>query len=168
MEFVRDVLSWNYQTVKSFLGFISKWNNKFLTCGVSGLRLWYKGKSSYLSQSEKAEVIAWLNNKEIWDIAELAIHISRGDNKATKHSGARIKHEALVENWVVCGVWDSSDSRLNPTNSRKIDPNREHAIPSKKCYNALLNVRFQWDDKYTHQQEEAVKKHLVKWPEYKR
>jgi transposase len=65
---------------------------------VSGLRLGYKGKSSYLSQSEKAEVIAWLNNKEIWDIAELVIHISRGDNKATKHSGAGRKHEAIVEN----------------------------------------------------------------------
>ena len=46
---------------------------KFLTCGVNGLRLGYKGKPSYLSQSEKAEVIAWLNNKEMWDIAELAI-----------------------------------------------------------------------------------------------
>jgi transposase len=55
--------------------FISKWNNKFLTCGVSGLRLGYKGKSSYLSQSEKGEIIAWLNNKTMWDIAELAIHI---------------------------------------------------------------------------------------------
>jgi hypothetical protein len=30
--------------------------------------------------------------------------VSRGDNKATKHSGAGIKHEALVENLVVCGV----------------------------------------------------------------
>ena len=57
------------------LGFISKWNNKFLTCGVNALRLGYKGKPSYLSQSEKAEVIAWLNNKEMWNIAELAIHI---------------------------------------------------------------------------------------------
>jgi transposase len=42
---------------------------------VSGLRIGYKGKSGYLSQAEKAEIIAWLNNKEMWDIAELAIHI---------------------------------------------------------------------------------------------
>jgi putative transposase len=61
--------------LKVSLGFISKCNNKFLTCGVSGLRIGYKGKSGYLSQSEKAEIIAWLNNKEMWDIAELAIHI---------------------------------------------------------------------------------------------
>jgi len=42
---------------------------------VSGLRIGYKGKSGYLIQAEKAEIIAWLNNKKMWDIAELAIHI---------------------------------------------------------------------------------------------
>ena len=42
---------------------------------MSGLRIGYKGKSGYLSQAEKAEIIAWLNNKEMWGIAELAIHI---------------------------------------------------------------------------------------------
>jgi len=30
------------------------------------MRLGYKGKSSYLSQSEKSEIIAWLNNKKMW------------------------------------------------------------------------------------------------------
>ena len=42
---------------------------------MSGLRIGYKGKSGYLSQAEKVEIIAWLNNKEMWNIAELAIHI---------------------------------------------------------------------------------------------
>ena len=42
---------------------------------MSGPRIGYKGKSGYLSQAEKAEIIAWLNNKEMRDIAELAIHI---------------------------------------------------------------------------------------------
>jgi putative transposase len=42
---------------------------------VSGSRIGYKGKPGYLSQFEKAEILAWLNNKKMWDIAELAIHI---------------------------------------------------------------------------------------------
>ena len=42
---------------------------------MSGPRIGYKGKPGYLSQFEKAEIIAWLNNKKMWDIAELAIHI---------------------------------------------------------------------------------------------
>jgi transposase len=42
---------------------------------VSGPRIGYKGKPGYLNLSEKAEIIPKLNNKQMWDIAELAIHI---------------------------------------------------------------------------------------------
>ncbi len=57
------------------LGFISKWNNKFLLGGVEGLRMGYKGKHGYLSKLEKAEIILWLSQREMWDLAELAIYI---------------------------------------------------------------------------------------------
>jgi len=57
------------------LGFISKWNNKFLMGGVKGLIMGYKGKHGYLSKSEKAEIILWLSQREMWDVAELAIYI---------------------------------------------------------------------------------------------
>jgi len=39
------------------LGFISKWNKIFSTRGVNGLKIAYKGKPSYLSQSDKEEII---------------------------------------------------------------------------------------------------------------
>jgi putative transposase len=57
------------------IGFISKWNKNFSTRGVNGLKIAYKGKPSYLSQSDKEEIILWLTQKEMWDLAELAIHI---------------------------------------------------------------------------------------------
>jgi len=57
------------------LGFISKWNKKFLTWEVNGLKIFYKGKPSYLTQSEKEEIILWLNHEDRWNLAELAIHI---------------------------------------------------------------------------------------------
>jgi len=57
------------------LGFISKWNKNFSTRGVNGLKIAYKGKPSYLSQSDKEEIILGLSHKEMWDLAELAIHI---------------------------------------------------------------------------------------------
>ena len=56
------------------LGFISKWNKNFLIGGVKGPRMGYKGKHGYLS-SEKAEIIFWLSQREMWDVAELAIYI---------------------------------------------------------------------------------------------
>ena len=57
------------------LGFISKWNKNFSTRGVNGLKIAYKGKPSYLIQSDKEEIILWLSHKEMWDLAELAIPI---------------------------------------------------------------------------------------------
>lgn len=57
------------------LGFISKWNNKFSIWGVKGLKMRYKGKPGYLSKSEKAEILLWLSQREMWDLAELAIYI---------------------------------------------------------------------------------------------
>ena len=63
------------KVVNVSLGFISKWNNKFSRGGVKGLRMAYKGKQGYLSKSEKAEIILWLSQRELWDLAELAIYI---------------------------------------------------------------------------------------------
>ncbi len=57
------------------LGFISKWNKIFLIGGVKGHRIEYKGKHGYLSKSEEAEIILWLSQREMWDLAELAIFI---------------------------------------------------------------------------------------------
>ncbi len=57
------------------LRFISKWNNKFLTWGVRGLRIGYKGKSGYLSQSEKAEVrCGWRTLLDIDVVCELRVN----------------------------------------------------------------------------------------------
>ena len=57
------------------LGLISKRNKKKLTWGVNGLKIAYNGKPSYLSQSDKEEILFWLSQKEMWDLAELAIPI---------------------------------------------------------------------------------------------
>jgi transposase len=57
------------------LRFISKWNNKFLIWGVKGLKMAYKGNPGYLSKSEKTEIILWSSQREMWDLAELAIYI---------------------------------------------------------------------------------------------
>jgi putative transposase len=75
MEFVREIYRQIIKRVNVSLGFISKWNNKFLIGGVKGLRMAYKGKHGYLSKSEKAEIILWLSQREMWDLAELAIYI---------------------------------------------------------------------------------------------
>jgi putative transposase len=42
---------------------------------VKGLKMGYKGKHGYLSKLEKAEIVLWLSQREMWDLAELAIYI---------------------------------------------------------------------------------------------
>jgi putative transposase len=54
------------------LGFISKWNNKFSSGGVKEPRMGYKGKQGYLNKSEKAEIILWLSQIEMWDLAPIS------------------------------------------------------------------------------------------------
>lgn len=45
------------------LGFISKWGKKFYTRGMNRLKIAYKGKPSYLTQSDKEEIIKKVNSK---------------------------------------------------------------------------------------------------------
>ena len=47
------------------LGFINKWNKKFSTWRMKGLKIDDKGKPSYLSQSEKEKILLWLSHKEM-------------------------------------------------------------------------------------------------------
>ena len=57
------------------LGFISKWKEIFLSEGIGGLTLKYKGAKPLLNPNEKQEVINWLQQKDYWDLKELYSYI---------------------------------------------------------------------------------------------
>lgn len=56
-------------------GFISKWTGQYEQLGVSGLRLGYPGSLGYLGPEQRQSVIAWLNEKNYWNLAELQAYI---------------------------------------------------------------------------------------------
>ena len=70
---------WRYEIIASSLNvsksFISKWKKRFEIDGTEGLKLSYQGGNSYLSESERKSVIAWLKEQEYWDISELECHL---------------------------------------------------------------------------------------------
>ena len=70
---------YRYQAVKEILsvssGFISKWVNAFNFGGVESLKSGYQGSKSYLTQSERTEVIEWLIEQKAWDISELEVYL---------------------------------------------------------------------------------------------
>ena len=48
-------------------GFISKWKQTLILDGVEGLKLAYQGSKGYLSESEKQEILKWLEKKKSWN-----------------------------------------------------------------------------------------------------
>lgn len=58
-------------------GFISKWTQRYEESGVSGLQLGYLGSVGHLKPEQRQEVIAWLQRKNYWNLAELQGHIEQ-------------------------------------------------------------------------------------------
>jgi putative transposase len=57
-------------------GFISKWKQEFILKGIEGLKLKYQGSKGYLSQSEKQQVLRWLEKKNEWNLNELEYYLA--------------------------------------------------------------------------------------------
>lgn len=55
---------------------ISSWKQKFITQGLAGIKLAYQGAKSYLTVTQRAEVITWLKAKNYWDLEELVTQIA--------------------------------------------------------------------------------------------
>lgn len=54
---------------------ISSWKQKFVTQGLAGIKLAYKGAKSYLTASQRTKVIAWLKAKNYWNLEELVVYL---------------------------------------------------------------------------------------------
>ncbi|MDS3860348.1 IS630 family transposase [Thermosynechococcaceae cyanobacterium BACA0444] len=77
-------------------GFITKWKQAFLLSGVNALKLGYKGKTGYLSDFEKQQVIQWLKQQNHWNLEELEAYILETFDVvyAAKSSYYNLLHEA--------------------------------------------------------------------------
>lgn len=68
-----------YANITQLLGMhkscITHWKQRFEAEGIEGIKLGYKGGKSYLTQAQRAEVIAWLKAKAYWDIDELVTYL---------------------------------------------------------------------------------------------
>ena len=77
-------------------GFITKWKQAFLLSSVNALKLGYKGKTGYLSDFEKQQVIQWLKQQNHWNLEELEAYILETFDViyAAKSSYYNLLHEA--------------------------------------------------------------------------
>ncbi|MGL5941930.1 MAG: helix-turn-helix domain-containing protein, partial [Waterburya sp.] len=55
----------------------SKWKQEYILNGIEGLKLKHQGSKGYLSQSEKQQVLVWLEQKNDWNLNELEYHLAQ-------------------------------------------------------------------------------------------
>lgn len=56
--------------------FVSKWKRVYAEQGVVGLRLGYQGSAGSLTETERAEVLAWIDKQEQCDLARLQAYLA--------------------------------------------------------------------------------------------
>ena len=56
--------------------FISKWKAIYAEAGIGGLRLGHRGSESYLTATERSEVLAWIAAQATCDLARLQAHLA--------------------------------------------------------------------------------------------
>jgi putative transposase len=57
------------------LGFITSSKQRYEAQGIAGLKVNYWGTQGYLSPEQKAAVLSWMSQKEIWTIEEVMEHL---------------------------------------------------------------------------------------------
>jgi putative transposase len=65
---IRDVL-------KVSVGFITKWKQSYQQQGIAGLHLRYQGSRGHLKPEQRQAVLAWLKQKNDWNLGELQQHL---------------------------------------------------------------------------------------------
>jgi len=60
--------------------FVDKWKAIYLTSGVDGLKLAYKGSKGFLSEVEQREILNWIKTHETMSIAQLRGYIEHTYN----------------------------------------------------------------------------------------
>lgn len=56
--------------------FVSKWKRIYAEQGVGGLRLGYQGSDGFLTETERADVLAWIDHQEHCDLARLQAYLA--------------------------------------------------------------------------------------------
>jgi putative transposase len=112
-----------YDEIQSILnvsrGSITGWRQAYDRNGIEGLRLNYKGRKSYLTLSEREEVLSWLQSKNCWELGELEYKL------AFEYDVVYLSKQSYYDLFSEAGISWKKTTKLNP----KSDP---EAVAEKK------------------------------------
>ncbi len=98
--------------------FISKWKLIYETEGASGLLLKYKGKTSYLDEASRKEVIDFLKTKTTFSVEELRDYLE--DNYQVVYKSKESYYKLLKK------------GRLSWKKTEKVNPKRDENVVEQK------------------------------------
>jgi putative transposase len=91
---------------------ISSWKPKFVTQGLAGIKLAYKGAHSYLTPAQRTEVFAWLKAAQYWNLEALVTY-------SDEHYGLICQSkQSYYELFSSADISWNKSQKLNP----KLDP----------------------------------------------
>ncbi len=88
---------------------ITIWKQKFLAKGLDGIKLGYKGSSSYLTQKQRAETITMLQTKNYWDLDELVTYLDE------KYGVIYQSKQSYYELLSAAGISWKKSQKINPS-----------------------------------------------------
>ena len=100
--------------------FIGKWRHIYDSQGIEGLKLGYQGSSGYVTPEAKADVMAWLQTPEHWNIGSLRRYLQRqyGVEYQSRQSYYALLHEAKFS-------WKKSQKRNPKSDPEQVTITRE-------------------------------------------
>ena len=116
------LLSEPYSKITKMVGMhkssITIWKQKFLAQGLDGIKLGYKGSSSYLTEEQRAKTITMLQTKKSWDLDELV-------NYLDEHFGVIYQSKQSYYDLL-------SSAGISWKKSQKVNPNANPELVKKK------------------------------------
>ena len=121
---------YSYENIGEILevsvGAISKWRKDYEREGIAGFKPQHKGRQSYLSKEERAEVKAWLQTKNIWELSELEYHLA--EKYDVVYESKQSYYDLLEE----AGLSWKKTSKVNPKADAKAVS--EKKLLSRSCW----------------------------------
>lgn len=115
-----------YEEIQTILdvsvGSIAGWKKAYLEQGIEGLRLNHKGRKSYLSPAQRAEILSWLQTKQSWELGELEYQL------AFEYDVIYESKQSYYDLFEAAGISWKKTTGVNP----KVDP--EEVAAKKKRF----------------------------------
>ena len=117
----------SYSNITKLLGMhkscITTWKQKFAFQGLDGIKLGYKGASSYLKSEQRCETITWLKTRVYWNLDELVNYLDT--NYAVIYKSKQSYYDLLA----AAGISWKKSQKLNPNyNPELVKKKREEIL----------------------------------------